>query len=121
MADEAPEGAPAPETADAMEKPATEGVHTDATITTVIDEGLQESDLDADGKQATGVVADADHENDPNTVGAAPPRPHDSLVAQLQIRLEELVDFIRPIEGELEGDLGHMLNFGRFIIAKRQS
>jgi hypothetical protein len=32
-----------------------------------------------------------------------------------------LVDFIRPIEGELEGDLGHMLNFGRFIIAKRQS
>ena len=58
-------------------------------------------------------LEDIDHEADPGSVGAAPPRPHDMIVAQLRIRFDELIDFIRPLEGELEGDLGELLTFIR--------
>lgn len=49
----------------------------------------------------------------PDAVSAAPPRPHQSLVDQLEIRWFELCDFIRDIEGTVEGDLGALLQFVR--------
>jgi hypothetical protein len=54
-----------------------------------------------------------DAPTDPNAVSVAPPRPHDSLVAQLELRWHELVAFVRPLEGEVEGMLGEVLAFVR--------
>lgn len=49
----------------------------------------------------------------PDAVSAAPPRPHQSIVDQLEIRWFELRDFVSDIEGTVEGDLGDLLQFVR--------
>jgi hypothetical protein len=68
---------------------------------------------DAALEAAEGDLEDIDHEHDPGSVGAAPPRPHEMIVSQLRIRFEELINFVRDLEGELDGDLGDLLTFMR--------
>lgn len=73
---------------------------------------------EADGAALPGVIYTVtegleDAPTDPNAVSVAPPRPHDSLVAQLELRWHELVAFVRPLEGEVEGMLGEVLAFVR--------
>ncbi len=46
-------------------------------------------------------------------VSAAPPRPSDALISQLEIRWIELLDFVRPLQGDLPGELGEVLSFVR--------
>lgn len=54
-----------------------------------------------------------DPEPDPDAISAAPVRPHEGLVAQLDIRWGELKNFVRDLEGEVEGELGELLQFVR--------
>jgi hypothetical protein len=73
---------------------------------------------EADGTALPGAISTVtegleDAPTDPNAVSVAPPRPHDSLVAQLELRWHELVAFVRPLEGEVEGMLGEVLAFVR--------
>ncbi len=59
-------------------------------------------------------VADLEDEpSDPNAISDSPPRPHQSLVDQLDMRWNELKDFIRVLDGEVEGVLGEVLTFVR--------
>jgi hypothetical protein len=51
--------------------------------------------------------------SDPAAVSVAPPRPHESLVAQLELRWGEFKDFVRGLEGEVEGELGAALALAR--------
>lgn len=55
-------------------------------------------------------------DGNPASVSAAPPRPHEQLVSQLEIRWRELVEFVRPLEGDLDGELGIVLRFVRGYI-----
>lgn len=55
----------------------------------------------------------ADKPADPEAVSAAPPRPHQSLVDQLDLRWNELKDFASVLVGEVEGELGDVLTFVR--------
>ncbi|MDK4804935.1 MAG: hypothetical protein OC190_00130 [Novosphingobium aromaticivorans] len=50
---------------------------------------------------------------DPDAISVAPPRPHEGLVAQLELRWHEFKDFVRGLEGEVEGELGAALAFAR--------
>lgn len=50
---------------------------------------------------------------DPDAVSAAPPRLHSSLVDQLELRWGELKNFVRALEGDVEGELGDVLTFVR--------
>ncbi len=49
----------------------------------------------------------------PDAISVAPPRPHEGLVAQLELRWHEFKDFVRGLEGEVEGELGAALAFAR--------
>lgn len=63
---------------------------------------------------AISTVADLeDAPADPDAVSVAPARPHESLVDQLELRWHELIAFVRPLEGEIEGVLGEVLAFVR--------
>lgn len=55
----------------------------------------------------------ADKPTDVDAVSAAPARPHDSLVSQLELRWAELKYFVSGLEGELDGELGKVLSFVR--------
>ena len=47
------------------------------------------------------------------SVSAAPPRSHDVLYPALEIRWTELKDFVRTLQGDVDGDLGELLTFVR--------
>lgn len=55
----------------------------------------------------------ADKPSDPDAVSAAPARPHDGLVNQLELRWAELKYFVSQLEGEVEDELGEVLAFVR--------
>lgn len=55
----------------------------------------------------------ADKPTDPDAVSAAPPRPHQSLIDQLELRWGELLTFVRALDGDVEGPLGEVLTFVR--------
>jgi|GEM_PF-3457280 len=67
----------------------------DTTVTTTADEPLQ--DMPAD----------------PDAVSSPPPRPHQSLVDQLDMRWTEMKEFVRHLEGDVEHELGELLAFVR--------
>jgi hypothetical protein len=67
----------------------------DTTVTTIADEPLQ--DMPAD----------------PDAVSSPPPRPHQSLVDQLDMRWTEMKEFVRHLEGDVEHELGELLAFVR--------
>lgn len=54
-----------------------------------------------------------DEPADPEAISVAPPRPHESLVSQLDLRWNEFKDFVRGLEGEIEGELGEALALAR--------
>lgn len=65
----------------------------------------------ADPHEAEEPLHDAPPPED--AVSAAPARPHDSLVDQLEMRWNELLDFVRTLEGDVEGRLGEVLALAR--------
>lgn len=71
---------------------------------------------EADASQAVDLIkpdALQDKPTDPNAVSAAPPRPHDGLVAQLDLRWAELKYFVSQLDGDVEDELGEVLAFVR--------
>lgn len=88
-----------------------------------VSEEIEAPDADAapDLAEAVKDLEDVDHTDDATVVSAAPPRPHGSIVNQLQLRFEEMIDFVRPLDGEIDGELGDLLTFIRAKIAARVS
>lgn len=67
----------------------------ETAITTVADEPLEDAPAD------------------PDAISSAPPRPHQSLVDQLDMRWIEMKEFVRHLEGDVEHELGELLAFVR--------
>lgn len=109
---EATEDAPA--TASVTIQPTVDGEPNGDPITTTVT-----ADTPLDGTIETiaePVPAGDELEDEPapaDALSSAPARPHQSLVDQLEMRWNELLDFIRYLEGEVEGDLGEVLTFAR--------
>ncbi|HIQ17222.1 MAG TPA: hypothetical protein EYH41_04375 [Novosphingobium capsulatum] len=104
-----------PEGAAAAAK-AAEGAPSDApgappSSNPAVDGSEADSELLTAGGSITVALADAPA--DPDAISVAPPRPHESLVSQLALRWHEFKDFVRGLEGEVEGELGAALAFAR--------
>lgn len=84
-----------------------------AALQAAIDGHPETAAADAAAAEATQAIPLQDKPTDPNAVSAAPPRLHSSIVDQLDLRWGELKNFVRALEGDVEGDLADVLAFVR--------
>lgn len=67
----------------------------------------------ADAQDTSQVEDLEDAPANPDAVSAAPPRVHQSLVDQLELKWGELKNFVAHLEGDVGGELGEVLAFVR--------
>lgn len=84
-----------------------------AALQAAIDGHPETAAADAAAAEAPQAVPLQDKPADPDAVSAAPPRLHSSIVDQLELRWGELKNFVRALEGDVEGELADVLAFVR--------
>lgn len=84
-----------------------------AALQAAIDGHPETAAADAAAAEVAQAIPLQDKPADPDAVSAAPPRLHSSIVDQLELRWGELKNFVRALEGDVEGELADVLAFVR--------